>query len=144
MSETISLTVSQIFRLNILGHIHTLTRQQLELVRRKCDEMLFGGEKADFVAIKTAIAVTFGIDSSELDSPHRTHSVVYPRWGAFLLCREHGMTYEWIGRNFCKPRGMDHGSVLHGVVQGRLLEQNDKIFASKLKASRERLGRVAV
>ena len=70
--------------------------------------------------IKRAVALHFGVRTSEMVSKTRTKSVSFPRHVAMFLCRKHTtLSYPEIGGEF---GGRDHSSVIHAanVVAGKV------------------------
>lgn len=75
--------------------------------------------------IKKAVALHFGIKTSEMISKRRTKNLSFPRHVAMYLCRKHTTaSYPEIGSEF---GGRDHSSVIHAanVVAAKLKKDSD-------------------
>lgn len=87
--------------------------------------------------IKRAVALHFGVKTSEMVSKTRTKSISFPRHVAMFLCRKHTtLSYPEIGGEF---GGRDHSSVIHAanVVAGKI--QSDQEIRKVVQEIENRL-----
>ncbi len=91
---------------------------------------------ADARAIVDLVADYYGLTGATLRSRRRTGSVSRARHMAMVLLREHGLTYDGVGRIL----GRDHSTVMYGHARIRRLSASESSVRDDLARLRRRIG----
>lgn len=89
-----------------------------------------------FTVIKSAVAVEFGIHSSDLTSRVRTERIAWPQQVAYWLCRQlTEESLEEIARQFKR----DHSGVAYGICQVNNRLAIEPVMAARVTALKRQL-----
>lgn len=79
------------------------------------------------------VARAFDVTPGEMVQHYRDRRLAYPRFAAYRLLRDRGLTTPQIGRMLGKR---DHSTIIHGLERAETLLRTDPEFAARYEEAR--------